>query len=112
MSEHGTSLKSYIAIFLALLALTGLTVGVAFVDLGAASPLVAVGIAGVKATLVMVYFMHLRHESKLVGLWAVSGFVFLAIMIALTVGEVAGRQPQSIDPLPQPQVAPAVHPPK
>ena len=112
MSNHVGSLKTYFAVFLALLALTGVTVAVAHADFGSATPLIAVGIAGFKATLVMAFFMHLKQESKLVGLWAVSGFVFLAIMIALTMGEVAGRTPQSFDPLPQPNVTPAVRPPK
>lgn len=108
MSEehHGPSLNTYIAIFVALLALTGLTVAVAYVDLGPLGAPVAVGIAGIKATLVVLFFMHVKYESKLIGLYAASGFVFVAILIVITMGEYAGRQPQPSDLL-GPPVPPA-----
>ena len=103
--HHGPSLNTYIAIFVALLALTGLTVAVAYVDLGALSAPIAVGIAGLKATLVVLFFMHVKYESKLIGLYAASGFVFLAILIVITMGEVAGREPPPVDVLGPPAQA-------
>ena len=97
--QQGSELKTYFAIFAALMGLTFLTVYVAYADLGSMTPVVAVGIAGVKATLVILYFMHVKHETKLIGLYALSGFVFVAIMIAVTMGEVAGRTDTGPDPL-------------
>ena len=60
MPGHVVSVWVYIAIFLALLALTATTVQVAFVDLGALNTLVALAIALVKMLLVVFFFMHLR----------------------------------------------------
>lgn len=109
--DHGPSLNTYIAIFVALLSLTGLTVAAAFVDLGPLGTPVAVGIAGLKATLVMLFFMHLKYETGLVALWATSGFMFLVILVAITMGEYAGRHEQPLDVLgPPPQGAPAAAP--
>ncbi len=108
--EHGPSLQTYIAIFVALLALTGLTVAVAFVNLGALGPLVAVGIACVKATLVVLWFMHVKYETKLIHLYVASGFIFVAILIVITMGEFVGRENQPADILGPPPAAAAPMP--
>ena len=47
---------------IALLILTGLTIGAAFIDLGSGNVVVALGIASIKASLVALFFMHLRWE--------------------------------------------------
>jgi cytochrome c oxidase subunit 4 len=89
-----------LAVFAALLAMTGLTVAVAYQDLGRLSAVVALAIASVKAGLVVLYFMHVRYASKLIRLYAAAGFIFVAIMLGITMSEVAGRSPQpSADPL-------------
>ena len=97
--DNVPSLNTYIAIFVALLVLTGLTVAIAFIDLGRLSAVVAVGIACVKTSLVALYFMHLKYETRLIGLWAGSGLAMLVILIAITMGEYAGRGPQPTDVL-------------
>jgi cytochrome c oxidase subunit IV len=81
--ERPASVASYALVFLALLALTALTVGVAFLDLGFFSTPVALGIATVKALLILAFFMHLRHQNKLLWCFALTGFFWLAV---LTVG--------------------------
>lgn len=74
------------AVFAALLALTALTVAAAKVDLGNLNLYVALGIAGIKATLVVLYFMHLRYDRPfyLVVFLGCLGFVVLFISLALT----------------------------
>ncbi len=104
--EHGPSLNTYLAIFVALLALTGLTVAVAFVDLGPLGAPVAVGIACLKATLVVLFFMHVKYESRLIGLWAASGIAFFIILVAITFAELSGRHPQPDDILGPPMATP------
>ncbi len=99
MSDHGDHLKIYFLVFATLLGLTGLTVFVAFANLGPLAAPVAIAIACVKATLVVLFFMHVRYETRLIGLYAASGFVFLLVMFALTMGEYAGRSAQGPDPL-------------
>jgi cytochrome c oxidase subunit 4 len=92
MSEHADSLPLYRNVFLALMALTSVTVAVAFVDLGFMSDVVALGIATVKASLVLLYFMHVRHSSALTKLTIASGVVFFLILVAFTLSDTITRQ--------------------
>jgi cytochrome c oxidase subunit 4 len=86
------STKTYLGVFAALLVLTALTTGVAFVDLGRIGNIsVALTIAVVKAVLVMLYFMHLRYSSRLTILFAGAGVYWLGIMLALTLSDYISR---------------------
>jgi cytochrome c oxidase subunit 4 len=85
MSDHHiVPLKIYFLIFSALLLGTFLTVAVAYVDMGFLNTPVALIIALGKATLVILYFMHVKYSHKLVGLFAVAGFFWLIIMLSMT----------------------------
>jgi cytochrome c oxidase subunit 4 len=84
-------MKSYALIFAILLAFTGLTTAAAFVDLGPMSTVVALAIAGFKAALVALFFMHLRTSSRLTWLFAGVGVFWLALLIALTLSDVLTR---------------------
>ncbi len=88
---HVVSLKIYFAIFATLMVLTAATVWVAFLDLGALNTVVALGIAVTKATLVVLFFMHVKYSSKLTWLVVASGFFFLAIMLAFTMADIVSR---------------------
>jgi cytochrome c oxidase subunit 4 len=90
-SHHVVSIKVYFAIFAALMALTAFTVWVAFIDLGSLNVVVALGVAVTKATLVVLFFMHVKYSSRLTWLVVGSGFVFLAILIAFTMSDVVSR---------------------
>ncbi len=96
MSSHVVSLKIYFMIFGALLAMTALTIQVAFVDLGALNIYVALTIAVIKAMLVVLFFMHLRYSSSLTKLFVVGGIVWFAILIALTVSDYFTRTWQTV----------------
>ena len=91
MSEHIVSPKSYVAVFLALLALTATTTAVAFVDLGPWNTVVALGIAFIKATLVVLIFMHIRWSSNLSRVVIAGGLFWLAILFALTLSDFVTR---------------------
>jgi cytochrome c oxidase subunit IV len=96
MSEHeehtGHSQGFYIAIGIGLLVGTATTVGAAFVNLGAFNPVVALLIATIKATLVVLFFMHVKGASeKLTGAVVVSGFFFLAILLILSLADYLTR---------------------
>jgi cytochrome c oxidase subunit 4 len=71
--------------------LTGVTVGVAYVDLGPFNTLVALVIAFTKMMLVVLYFMHVRYSSRLT--WAVvgAGFFWLALLLLLTLSDYVTR---------------------
>ena len=85
MAEHHvTPVWLYLAVFFALLVLTGATVGVAYLDLGWANNLVAMAIAVGKALLVLWFFMHLRYSTRMTKLTALAGFFWLGGMIVIT----------------------------
>ncbi len=90
-SHHVVSIKVYFAIFAALMVLTAFTVWVAFIDSGSLNVVVALGVAVTKATLVILFFMHVKYSSRLTWLVVGSGFVFLAILIAFTMSDVVSR---------------------
>jgi len=91
-STPSISVKSYVGVFVALLLLTALTTAVAFVDLGGSLNVVAaLAIAGGKAILVALFFMHLRHGSRLSWIFAGAGFFWLFILIVLTMSDALTR---------------------
>ena len=91
MSEHVISPGPYIAVFLALMVLTAITVWVAFIDLGTLNDIVAMAIAVTKACLVILYFMHVRYSSRMSRVTIAAGFVWLAIMIGITLTDYLSR---------------------
>jgi cytochrome c oxidase subunit 4 len=91
MGEHIVSRKIYLAIFAALVVLTVVTWSVAKIDLGRMNAVVALTIAVIKATLVVLYFMHVRYSSRLTWVFVCAGFFWLAIMVALTLGDYMTR---------------------
>src|SRR4051812_40861548 len=90
-STHVLPVRLYLLVFASLLVLTGTTVGVAFVDLGPLNNLVAMGIAVLKATMVILFFMHVRYSSRLTALVVVSGVFWLVIMVGLTLVDYSTR---------------------
>lgn len=91
MSGHVSPIRVYLTIFGALMVLTGLTVFAAFVNLGPFNPVVALVIATFKATLVVLYFMHVKYNSKLTKLVVMTGIFFLAILLTETMMDYASR---------------------
>ena len=87
MAEHVTPIRTYIAVFVALLVLTLVTWLAAQVDLGWANNVVALTIAVTKALLVLWFFMHLRYSTRMTMLTALAGFFWLGILIFLTLND-------------------------
>jgi len=83
--------RLYLVVFIVLLALTALTVLIASVDLGPLNTPVALLIAVGKATLVVLFFMHLKDAPGILWLAAGAGFFWLGILILLTMSDVATR---------------------
>jgi cytochrome c oxidase subunit 4 len=84
---HVVPVGTYLGIFLALIAMTGITTGVAYIDLGPANTVVALAIAVVKMLLVVLFFMHVKYSPGLTRLVIVAGFFWLAIMVAMTLSD-------------------------
>jgi len=88
---HVTPIRTYVLIFATLLSLTGLTIWVAFQDLGRGNDFVALGIAVIKMTLVILWFMHVKHSSRLTKIVVVSGFFWLIILFSFTLSDYLTR---------------------
>lgn len=84
MSGHVSSIKLYVGIFLTLMALTTITIVVAYINVGPWNKIVALGIASFKATLVVLYFMHVRYSARLIWVILASALFWMGILFALT----------------------------
>ena len=91
MSHHVVPVRTYIAIFAALAVMTVITWWVAYIDFGLLNNVIALGIACTKATLVILWFMHVKYSSKLTWAFVAAGFFWLVILLALTSGDYASR---------------------
>ena len=90
-SVHVIPLKIYYAVFATLMVLTGVTVAVAYIDLGAMNTVVALVIAFFKATIVVLYFMHVKYSTRLVKLTVLAGLYWMMILIGLTLNDYLTR---------------------
>lgn len=91
MSGHVAPKSMYYTIFASLMVLTVITVAIARVDLGILNLPVALAVAITKAMLVIMFFMHVKYSNKLVQVTAFTGFLFLGILIALTMADYLSR---------------------
>jgi cytochrome c oxidase subunit IV len=89
--QHIMGYGMLIVIIAALLALTGITVAVSYVNLGFYNVPVALLIATCKASLVLLFFMHLKYEGRAIIVSFLSTIAFLCIMISFTFWDVAFR---------------------
>lgn len=92
--EHQHEPLSYrflVLVWLGLMACTAITVGVAKVDLGFLNIAVAMGVASLKASLVIFFFMHLRYENLIIKGMVLTAFILLAIAIGFTFFDVGVR---------------------
>lgn len=80
-THHVVPVLTYLVVFTALLLLTFVTVWVAQHDFGAFNTPVALGIAVLKATLVILFFMHVKYSPRLTWLVVAAAFVWLALML-------------------------------
>jgi cytochrome c oxidase subunit 4 len=80
-AHHSSSPRVYVLTLAALLVLTVVTVAAAYVNFGPANVVIALAIATMKASLVALFFMHLRHDSPLNAIIFISSLIFLAIFL-------------------------------
>ena len=90
-TSHIVPYRTFISIWLVLLALTGVTVGVAQIDLGFMNIWVALSIASLKSGLVVAIFMHLKYEQPLFKLALFAALAILAIFIGFSFFDVLYR---------------------
>jgi cytochrome c oxidase subunit 4 len=90
-NHHLVSIKTYLIVFAALIGLMILTVTVAFFDFGILNKGFALAIATAKAALIMLFFMNIRHSSKVTWVFAGLGLFGLLILIVLSMGDYGAR---------------------
>ena len=93
--EHGehhivTPLQ-YTFVFATLLLFTGITVGIAYVDLGWANPVIALAIASFKAVIVILFFMHVAYQSRLIKMTIAAGFFMFLVLVSMTMSDYISR---------------------
>jgi cytochrome c oxidase subunit IV len=91
MSEHIVPKSTYYTIFGALLVGTALTIVFAFINLGNFNIVAALVIAGIKAGLVITFFMHVKYSSRLTKMWVAVGFIWMFLMISITMTDYLTR---------------------
>ena len=89
--EHILPVKTYLAVAAALFIFTGITMAVSYLDLGGWNAIVAILIASIKVSLVAMFFMHLKYESKIHLFVFLTGITFVTLFIALTMFDTLRR---------------------
>ena len=89
--HHVTPKSMYFVIFAALMVLTATTTGIAYLDLGVFNTPVALVIAFFKATLVILFFMHVKYSTRLTWTVVIGAFLWLAIMFVLMFADYMSR---------------------
>jgi cytochrome c oxidase subunit 4 len=90
-SQHVMPVRTNVLVFVALLVLLVMTVGAAYLPLGVLHVPVAMTIATIKAVLIVLFFMHVLHGHKLMMVVSVASFLWLAIMVVLTLNDYLSR---------------------
>ncbi|MEM7199905.1 MAG: cytochrome C oxidase subunit IV family protein [Planctomycetota bacterium] len=90
-APHVVPSMLFFKVLVALLFLTFITVAVSRVDFGSANMLVAMGIASVKAALVMTFFMHLKWDTPINNIAILSSFLFLSLLFIFTLADISTR---------------------
>ena len=104
---HVVTIRVLLLVIVSLLVLTWITVSATKFDLGGAGNVaVAIGIATIKATLVALYFMHLRYEGPFFGLILACALLMVALFIILVLMDTQEYRPDLIIPLEQSPPAP------
>ena len=91
MSQHVVPQRTYLLIFATLICLTLITIDVAFYNVGWLNIYIALTIATFKATMVVLYFMHVRYSSRLTWLFAIGGLFWMVILLTLTLSDYLTR---------------------
>ena len=91
MSATGDALNTYRMVFVTLILFTAVTVWVAFQDLGVMNDVVALGIATIKATLVLLYFMHVRNSASLTKVAIAGGIAFFVLLVVFVLADTVTR---------------------
>jgi cytochrome c oxidase subunit 4 len=89
--HHIVTPLQYTYVFGTLLLFTGITVLAANIDLGVFNPIIALGIASFKAVVVILFFMHVKYQSRLIKLTVGAGFFTFLALVTMTLLDYISR---------------------
>jgi cytochrome c oxidase subunit 4 len=89
--HHIVTPFQYTLVFGTLLVFTGITVGAAYIELGVLNPIVALLIASIKAVIVILFFMHVKYQSRLIKMTVGAGFFTFLVLITMTLSDYVSR---------------------
>ena len=89
--HHIVTPMNYLFVYIALIIGTILTVVAADIDMGVFNPIIALGIACTKACVVILFFMHVKYQSRLVKLTVSAGFFTFLVLITMTLTDYMSR---------------------
>ncbi len=89
--HHLVSPFQYMLVFATLLIGTGVTVLAAYFDMGPLNPIIALGIATFKGVVVILFFMHVAYQSRLIKMTVVAGFFTFLVLIMMTMSDYISR---------------------
>ena len=90
-SHHIVSPAQYAMVFATLLACTALTVFAADINLGVFNPIIALAIASFKGVIVILFFMHVKYQSKLIKVTVGAGFFMFLVLVTITLSDYISR---------------------
>jgi cytochrome c oxidase subunit 4 len=89
--EHIVPVSVYVAVFSALIVLTWVTAFVSTIDLGRLNVFVALSIAIFKASLVLLFFMHVKYGTRLTKMIVLSGIYWLILLLFIVMMDIWTR---------------------
>ena len=89
--HHIVTPLQYLYVFATLLFFTGVTVWAAYVPFGIFNPVIALGIASFKATVVILFFMHAAYQSRLIKMTIGAGFFMFLVLVTMTMSDYISR---------------------
>ena len=89
--QHLVTPFQYLLVFGTLLVGTAITVGAAYVDLKVFNPIIALAIASFKAVVVILFFMHVKFQSRLIKMTVGAGFFTFLVLITMTLSDYISR---------------------
>jgi len=90
-SHHIVSPAQYAMVFATLLACTALTVFAADINLGVFNPIIALAIASFKGVIVILFFMHVKYQSRLIKVTVGTGFFMFLVLVTMTLSDYISR---------------------
>ncbi|HSC34576.1 MAG TPA: cytochrome C oxidase subunit IV family protein [Thermodesulfobacteriota bacterium] len=89
--NHITGNKTYVIVWAALMVMTAVTVYVSYINFGILNIVIALVVASIKASIVALYFMHLKFEDSITWVFALFPLSLLALLIGMTITDTFTR---------------------